>query len=118
MEGEATLGEVESLGARGAMLEVDGNNADYTSETLLAIRDGRITEEVTHGEDYGQGFLELGREGGTLVVDASQMHLLVRETPVSPELACKDGDWPAVRMRWDDVNRRFVPEKPRCIKAR
>jgi hypothetical protein len=118
MEGEATLGEVASLGSRGSLLEVNGNNADYTSETLLAIRDGSITEEVTHGEDYGQGFLELGREGGTLRVDASQMHLLVRGTPVSPELECKDGDWPAVRMRWDDVNRRFVPENPRCIKAR
>ncbi|HZI42176.1 MAG TPA: hypothetical protein VFD67_10750 [Gemmatimonadaceae bacterium] len=118
MEGEATLGEVASLGSRGSMLAVYGNEADYTSETLLAIRDGSITEELTHGEDYGAGFLELGREGGTLVVDASQMHLLVRGAPVSPELECKDGNWPAVRMRWDDANRRFLPEKPRCIKAR
>lgn len=118
MEGDATLGEVASLGSRGWMLEVDGNEADYTSETLLAIRDGSITEELTHGEDYGEGFLELTREGGALLVDASQMHLLMRGAPVSPELECKDGDWPAVRARWDDVNRRFVREKPRCIKAR
>ena len=52
------------------------------------------------------------------MVDASQMHLSVRGAPVISELGCKDGDWPAVRMRWDDVNRRFVPEKPRCIKPR
>jgi hypothetical protein len=118
MEGEATLGEVVSLGSRGSMVDVYGNNADYTSETLLAIRDGSITEELTHGEDYGQGFLEMGREGGTVLVDATQMHLLVRGEPVSPELECKEGDWPAVRLHWDDVSRRFVPEKPRCIKAR
>ena len=41
---------------------------------------------------------------GTLVVDASQMHLSVRDVPVIPELECKEGDWPAVRLRWDDVN--------------
>jgi hypothetical protein len=118
MEGEATLGEVASLGSRGSMLEVDGNDADYTSETLLAIRDGSITEEATHGEDYGQGFLEMRREGSTLVVDASQMHLMVSGAPVTPELQCTDGNWPAVRMPWDDANRRFAPETPRCIKAR
>ena len=117
IEGEATLGEVKSLGSRGSMLVVLGNTGDYTSETLLAIRDGGISEEVTHGEDYGQGFLELGREGGTLVVDASQMHLSLRGAPVSPELVCTDGNWPAVRMRWGDASRRFVPEKPRCIEA-
>lgn len=118
MEGDATLGEVASLGSRGSLLEVDGNEADYTSETLLAIRDGSITEELTHGEDYGEGFLELKREGGALVVDATQMHLLVRGAPVSPELECNDGNWPAVRLQWDEATRRFVPDKPRCIKAR
>lgn len=118
MEGEATLGEVVSLGSRGSMLEVDGNDADYTSETLLAIRDGSITEELTHGEDYGEGFLKMGREGGALLLDATQMHLLLRGAPAGPELECKDGEWPAVRVRWDEANRRFVPEKPRCIKAR
>lgn len=66
-ESEVTLGEVASLGSHGALLAVNGNNADYTSETLLAIRDGSISEEVTHGEDYGEGFLELRRDGGTLV---------------------------------------------------
>jgi len=118
MEADATLGEVVSLGSRGSMLEVYGNEADYTSETLLAIRDGSITEELAHGEDYGQGFLELSRKEGTLVVDASQMHLSVRGAPVRPELECKDGDWPAVRLQWNEASRRFVPDKPRCIKAR
>jgi hypothetical protein len=126
MEGEATLGEVIPLGAGGSMVEVYGNTGDYTSETLLSIRNGSIIEELTHGEDYGAGFLDLGREGaggggggrGTLAVDASQWHLLVRGAPVRPELECKDRNWPAVRMRWDDATRRFVPEKPRCIKPR
>lgn len=118
MEGEATLGDVASLGSRGSLLEVYGNEADYTSETLLAIRDGSITEELTHGEDYGEGFLELKREGAALVVDASQMHLELRGAPVGPELECKDGDWPAVRLQWNEASRRFVPDKPRCIKAR
>src|SRR5206468_6722768 len=98
-EGDATLGEVTSLGSRASLLEVYGSDADYSSETLLAIRDGSITAEVTHGEDYGEGFLELGREGSTLILDATQMHLLVRGDPVSPELDCKTGEWPAVRMR-------------------
>jgi hypothetical protein len=118
MEGEAKLGEVDSLGPRGSLLVVEGSDADYTSETLLAIRDGSIAEEVTHGEDYGEGFLDVGREDGTLVVDASQMHLLVRGEAVTPELECEAGNWPAVRMRWDEANRRFVPERPRCVKAR
>jgi hypothetical protein len=118
MEGEATLGDVSSLGPRGSLLQVNGNDADYTSETLLAIRDGSITAELTHGEDYGQGFLVLRRDRGTPVIEATQMHLLVRGAPVSPDLECKEGKWPAVRIRWNESDRRFVPETPRCIEAR
>ena len=118
MEGETKFGEADSLGSQASMLVVYGNTGDYTSETLLTVRDGRVAEELTHGEDYGAGFLALEREGGTLALDASQSHLLVRGAPVGPELECKEGDWPAVRLRWDEANRRFVAGKPRCVKAR
>jgi hypothetical protein len=118
MEGRADFGEVDALGARGSLLVVLGNDADYTSETLLAIRDGTIAEEITHGEDYGRGFLDVTKERGTLVVDASQDHLTLRGVPAGPELACPGDSWAAVRARWDDAARRFVPEKPRCVKPK
>lgn len=118
MEGETTFREAIPLGSHASMLEVDGSTGDYTSEALLAIRNDSIIEELAHGEDYGQGFLETGRDGATLVVDASQMHLMLRGAPVSPEPECEDGNWPAVRMRWNEASRRFVLEKPRCVKAR
>jgi hypothetical protein len=111
------VGEVAAL-SHGSLLVVNGNNADYTSETLLVIRDGTIAEEMTHGEDYGAGFLEVLKEGGKVVVDASLWHVMLRGKPVGLELECKAGDWPAVRMPWDESARRFVPERPRCVKAR
>lgn len=117
-ETENDLGGVHALGARGSLIVVLGSEADYTSETLLSVRAGTITEEITNGEDYGHGFLEVTTEGGTLVVDASQDHFLVRDAPVKPELECTGGDWAAVRARWDDAARRFVPERPRCIKPK
>ena len=113
--GEKELGEVDALGAHGSLVMVGGSEADYTSETLLSLRDGRITEEVTHGEDYGNGFLQILHEGGTLVVDASQTHLAVRGKSVEPELACAGGAIAAVRMPWNEATRRFVPQPPRCI---
>jgi hypothetical protein len=116
-ETDDDLGEVKALGARGSLVVLLGSEGDYTSETLLSVRDGTITEEINHGEDYGNGFLEVTTEGGTLVVDASQDHFLVRGAPVKPELECSD-DWAAVRSRWDDAARRFVPERPRCIKPK
>lgn len=118
LEGETTLGAVLPLGAHAAMVEMDGNTGDYTSETLLAIRNDSVIQELTHGEDYGQGFLQMTKKGDTLVVDASQWHLLLRGTSVGPDLECKDGEWPAVRLRWDDATQRFAREKPRCVKSR
>lgn len=117
-ESQVDLGEVHALGARGSLVVVLGSEADYTSETLLSVRDGAVIVEITHGEDYGNGFLEVKPEDGTLVVDASQDHLLVRGVPVKPELECAGSDWAAVRARWDDATRRFAPERPRCIKRR
>lgn len=115
-ESTPDLGDVYALGARGSLLMVHGSEADYTSETLLSIRDGAINVEITHGEDYGNGFLELKTEGGALVVDASQDHFLVRGEAITPPLECPNTDWAAVRAHWDEAARRFVPERPRCIK--
>jgi hypothetical protein len=114
---EEDVGEVAAL-SHGSLLVVNGNNADYTSETLLVIHNGTIAEEMTHGEDYGAGFLEVLKEGGKVVVDASLWHVMLRGRAVGLELQCKTGDWPAVRMPWDESARRFVPERPRCVKAR
>ncbi|MDQ6634878.1 MAG: hypothetical protein M3Z10_08995 [Gemmatimonadota bacterium] len=114
---EGDLGEVDAL-SHGSLLLLYASGGDYTSETLLAIGDGTIAEEMTHAEDYGEGFLHVLNEGGKLVVDASLTHTALRGTPVGPELECKRGDWAAVRMRWDESTRRFVAERPRCIKAR
>lgn len=115
-EGGLTVGQVEPLGPRGSLLVLVGNDGDYGSETLLALRDGRITEELTHGEDYDDGFFSARTEGGTVVVDASQKNLLLRGKPVPPELECPRGESAAVRLRWDEPSRRFVPDRPRCIK--
>ena len=59
-----------------------------------------------------------GQEGGKVVVDASLWHVMLRGRPVGLELQCKTGDRPAVRMPWDESARRFVPERPRCVKER
>ncbi|HET7187594.1 MAG TPA: hypothetical protein VFI52_05540 [Gemmatimonadaceae bacterium] len=117
METDRTLDRIEPL-ARGSLLVVGGNGGDYSSETLIVARDGTITEELTHGEDYGDGYFRILREGGTLVVDASQKNLLVRGKPVPPELDCPRNEWAGVRMRWDEPTRRFVPDAPRCVKQR
>jgi hypothetical protein len=114
---EEDAGEVAAL-SHGSLLVVNGNEADYTSETLLVIRDGTIAVEMTHGEDYGEGFLDVLKEGGKVVVEASLTHAMLRGKPAGPELECKAGDWAAVRMPWDESTRRFVPERPRCVKVR
>lgn len=115
METERTLDQVESL-ARGSMLVVGGSGGDYSSETLVAVRDGKATEELTHGEDYDAGWFDMRREEGTLVVDLSQKNLLLRGKPVPPELECPRGESAGVRMRWEETTRRFVPAQPRCVK--
>ena len=117
METDRTLDRTEPL-ARGSLLIVGGNGGDYSSETLVVARDGTVTEELTHGEDYGDGYFDVRREGGTLVVDASQKNLLVHGKPVPPELECPRSEWAGVRVRWDETTRRFVPDAPRCIKQR
>ena len=109
--------EVHAL-AHGSLVVVVGDLADYTWEMLLVIRDGKITEEMTHGEDYGEGFLDVLEEGGKLVVDASLTHVMLRGKPFTPAIECKNGNWAAVRMAWDERTRRFVPERPRCVKTR
>jgi hypothetical protein len=117
MEGEALFGEVHPL-AHGSMVLLLGNDADYSSETVLAIRDGAITEELTHGEDYGHGGMRILTEGGKLVVEATLDHLMVRGKPFSPQLECKSGEWALVRMTWDESARKFIAERPTCVKER
>lgn len=117
METDRTLDRTEPL-ARGSLLVVGGSGGDYSSETLIVARDGKVTEELTHGEDYGDGYFDVRREGGTLVVDASQKNLLVRGKPVPPELACLSGASAGVRIRWDEATGAFVPDAPRCVKPR
>ena len=117
METDRTLDRTEPV-AHGSLLIVGGSGGDYSSETLIVARDGKVTEELTHGEDYGDGFFDVRREGGTLVVDASQKNLLVHGKPVSPELPCPPGESTGVRIRWDEATRAFVPDAPRCVKPR
>jgi hypothetical protein len=117
METALTLDRTEPL-ERGTLLVVGGNGGDYSSETLIVARDGKVTEELTHGEDYIDGYFRIVRERGTLVVDASQKNLLLRGKPVPPELECARNEWAGVRMRWDETTRRFVPDAPRCVKQR
>lgn len=117
METERALDRTEPL-ARGSLVVVRGSGGDYSSETLIVARDGKVTEELTHGEDYDDGYFDIRREGSTLVVDASQSHLLLRGQPVTPELECPRGEWAGVRIRWDETTRRFVPDAPRCVKQR
>ena len=115
METALTLDRTEPL-ARGTLLVVGGNGGDYSSETLIVARDGKITEELTHGEDYVDGYFRLRREDGTLVVDASQKNLLLRGKPVPLELECPREESAGVRMRWEETTLRFVPDAPRCVK--
>ena len=115
METERMLDRTEPL-ERGTLLVVAGNGGDYSSETLIVARDAKITEELTHGEDYVDGYFRIVREGGTLVVDASQKNLLLRGKPVPPKLECPRNESAGVRMRWEETTRAFVPDAPRCVK--
>jgi hypothetical protein len=117
MEGEAVFGEVHPL-AHGSMVLLLGSDADYSSETLLSIRDGAIIEELTHGEDYGHGGMRILTEGGKLVVEATLDHLVVRGKPFSPQLECKSDEWALVRMTWEESARKFVAERPKCVNER
>ena len=85
---------------------------------MLLIRDGAITEELKHGEDYGRGGMRILKEGGKLVVEATIDHLVVRGAPFSSQLECKSDEWALMRMTWNEAARKFVAEGPKCVNER
>jgi hypothetical protein len=103
------------LSVDATLLFVMWNEANHTPEWLVTVRRGRVRDVISHDEDHGEGYLQVKPDGEHVVVDATQMHLLLNGTPVGRELVCKEGEWPAVRLAYDAASSQFVPEEPRCI---
>ena len=115
--GEVTVSELLPLGTSSTLVAVSEPEADYEGTRVVLIRAQHAKTLVSHGIDYGEGYFQLRLEGGHAVVDASQEHLALGGKVVDGTLACADAELPALRLVFDPRAERFVPEKPRCVRA-
>lgn len=111
---ETSLGQWVALGSDGTALVLVGGGGDYASESLLLVRQGSVRRIATHGEEYGNGFFDVGVSGGVLSVDASLDHLDVPGSSFA-DIPCK-GKWAAVRLTYHIREARFSAEQPRCVR--
>ena len=114
-ESGAALAGIWLLGKGVAMFEVTTEGGDYTGERLVLVRGGSAHEVISHGEDYGNGFLTVTVEHGRFVIDVSQANLRVNGKPVLPEARCSASQWSAVHLIFDVQRNDFVPDRARCV---
>ncbi|HVE77417.1 MAG TPA: hypothetical protein VNA89_01030 [Gemmatimonadaceae bacterium] len=115
---EATLWRSLPAAAGSWLLGVLGPQADATEEWLLLVQRGSVREEVYHQVDYGEGYADVRRERGVLVVEATQPHVKLRGRAVGAAISCPSSEWPAVRLVFDPQERRFTPERALCMARR
>ena len=117
--GEVWLSQSAALASGLWLLELDAAEADYYPAWVLLVDRGRVREEITHGVDYGDGYLVVRRGPDSVIVEATLPHLQLRGTPVTPDLiTCKEAEWSALQLLFDAKQRRFTPVHALCVNRR
>ena len=117
LEGEADLylSEHMPLPGRQWLLRLYAAGGDGDSDWILVVGHGTVREEITHGVDYGQGYLQIGRVRDSVVVEASLARLELRHKQVTATVECMPTEWATMRLVFDPAKRRFTPQRTRCV---
>ena len=113
---DQTVDNVLPLAPGATLLDVQWSGADYEGRTLLIAEQGRIRQEISHGIDYGHGFMDIRNDGGSVVVDATLANLELRGKPVTSEVLCTEPEMGAMLLVFEPQERGFRIGPVRCVK--
>lgn len=104
---------------RGAwLLDIQVAGSDYDGTSLLLVQRGSVREEISHGVDYGHGYLDIKQRGDTVLVEATLDNLKLRGKPLALKTKCKASEWSAVELVFDEKKRGFFPDRTLCASPR
>jgi hypothetical protein len=109
-----TLGKSLSMAPGVSLLDIQSSGADYDADEILVVQRGSIRQDISHGVDYGHGYLDIRQERGKVVVEATLEHLELRGTPVTSEISCKEPKWGAMQLVFNAQKGQFMPDRVVC----
>jgi hypothetical protein len=98
------------------LLDIATVSGDGDRDQLFIVEKGKIRRELTHGIDYGNGYLTITQDAGKVVVDATLENLELRDTPVTSDIKCTVPQMGAMKLVFEAKTGRFTPGRAFCAK--
>jgi hypothetical protein len=110
------LGTSMEIGPDQWLLDVASGGGDYDADEVLIVQHGAIRKVISHGVDYRNGYINITKLAGRVVVEATLDHLEVAGSPITSDIKCPQTEWRAIRLIFDPTKSRFTPERAFCAK--
>jgi len=86
----------------------------YAASPLLLVQKSGVSEALSFGVDYGNGYMDIGETPDGLVILATDDHLELRKKPVGPSAECGPSRWSVRKVVFDTRQLKFIAGKSFC----